>query len=134
MRAVTTLGVSGGPGAGLSLDRVEIGYLAEGGVEQRVLLPEAVRVELESCPPVRRFLSRKGQRHLSGRWWSATVAGHVGYESWLERDHLMLLDYDPDVVAVASQPFWLYWTTAEGEARVARAGLLRPPGGGVRAS
>jgi len=117
MRAVTTLGVSGEPGADLSLDRVEIGYLAEGGVEQRVSLAEAVRVGFESCPPVRRFLSRKGQRHLSGRWWSATVAGHVGYESWLERDHLMLLDYDLDVVAVASQPFWLFWTTAEGEAR-----------------
>jgi hypothetical protein len=33
---------------------------------------------------------------------------HVGYESWLERDHLMLLDYDPDVVGIASQPFWLF--------------------------
>lgn len=42
---------------------------------------------------------------------------HVGYESWLERDHLMLLDFDPDVVGIASQPFWLYWTTAEGKAR-----------------
>ena len=117
MRAVTTLGISGEPGADLSVDRVEIGYLAEGGVEQRVSLAEAVWVGFESCPPVRRFLSRKGQRHLSGRWWSATVAGHVGYESWLERDHVMWLDYDPDVVGIASQPFWLYWTTAEGTAR-----------------
>ena len=24
-------------------------------------------------------------------------------------DHLMLLDFDPAVTAVASQPFWLYW-------------------------
>lgn len=71
----------------------------------------------ESCEPVRRFPSRKGQRHLSGRWWSATMNRHVGYESWLERDHLMLLDFDPDVVGIASQPFWLYWTTAEGKAR-----------------
>jgi hypothetical protein len=28
----------------------------------------------------------------------------------LARDHLMLLDFDPAVVAVASQPFWLHWT------------------------
>src|SRR3954451_23232896 len=54
---------------------------------------------------------------MSGRWWSATMNGHVGYESWLERDHLMLLDYDQDAVGIASQPFLLYWTTAEGNAR-----------------
>jgi hypothetical protein len=34
----------------------------------------------------RRSAARKGQRHLPGLWWSFTVAGHVGYESWLERD------------------------------------------------
>ena len=39
---------------------------------------------------------------------------HVGFESWLERDHLMLLDFDPAVTAVASQPFWLWWTAADG--------------------
>lgn len=31
--------------------------------------------------------------------------GHVGYESLLERDRLMLADFDPVVVAIASQPF-----------------------------
>jgi hypothetical protein len=41
----------------------------------------------------------------------------VGYESWLERDRLVLLDFDPDVVGIASQPFWLFWATAEGKAR-----------------
>jgi hypothetical protein len=41
----------------------------------------------------------------------------VGYESWLERDRLVLLDFDPDVVGIASQPFWLFWTTAEGKPR-----------------
>ena len=35
-------------------------------------------------------------RWVSGicRWWSATDGGHVGYESWPERDHVMLLDFD----------------------------------------
>jgi hypothetical protein len=37
----------------------------------------------------------------------------VGYESWPERDHVMLLDFDPAVVGMASQPFWLSWLTAE---------------------
>ena len=49
------------------------------------------------------------------------VDGHdrlaAGYNSWLERDRLVLLDFDPDVIGIASQPFWLFWTTAEGKAR-----------------
>ncbi len=65
--------------------------------------------------PVRRFTSRKGQRHLSGLWWSATTGGHVGFESWLERDHLLNLDFDPTVVGIASQPFWLHWSDAAGK-------------------
>jgi len=38
------------------------------------------------------------------------MGAHVGFESWLERDNLMLLDFDPAVAAVSSQPFWLFWT------------------------
>jgi hypothetical protein len=40
-----------------------------------------------------------GQRNFPGLWWSATMGRHVGFESWLERDHAMLLDFDPRVVA-----------------------------------
>jgi hypothetical protein len=29
----------------------------------------------------------------------------------------MALDFDPEVVAIASQPFWLFWTTDEGKPR-----------------
>ena len=63
---------------------------------------------------MRRFRARKGQRHLSGLWWSATMGRHVGFESWLERDHAMLLDFDPTVVGIASQPFWLLWRDESG--------------------
>jgi hypothetical protein len=42
-------------------------------------------------------------------WYFASSGDHVGYESWLERDRLMSLDADPEVVAAASQPFWLCW-------------------------
>ena len=83
-------------------------------------LAQAGAVSLERGVPVRRFVSHKGQRHLSGLWWSATTGGHVGFESWLERDNLMLLDFDPAVVGVASQPFWLRWTGEAGE-RVSHA-------------
>jgi len=57
----------------------------------------------------------QGQRNHVGRWWTATSRSLVGYESWLERDWLMLLDFDPDVVGIAAQPFWLLWTTPEGK-------------------
>ncbi len=35
------------------------------------------------------------------------MSAHVGYESLLERDRLMLADFDRSVAAVASQPFGL---------------------------
>ena len=34
---------------------------------------------------------------FAGWWYFATTGAHVGFESWLERDHLMLMDFDPDV-------------------------------------
>jgi hypothetical protein len=103
--------------AALSVDGVEIGYVTEDGTQHRVSLADAWSVRFETMAPARRFQARKGQRHLPGRWWSATDGGHVGYESWLERDHVMALDFDEAVVGIASQPFWLFWTTVEGRVR-----------------
>ena len=97
-------------------ERFELAYADEGG-EQRVPLTEAWSVPFEACAPVRGFPSYKGQRHFNGRWWTTTTGSLVGYESWLERDRLVLLDFDPDVVGISSQPFWLFWATAEGKAR-----------------
>jgi hypothetical protein len=94
----------------------EVGYVTDDGGEHRTPLVDAWSVRFEAAAPARRFRWVKSQRHFSGRWWTATVGGHVGYESWLERDHLMLLDFDPSVVGIASQPFWLSWTAPAGEA------------------
>lgn len=66
-------------------------------------------MRFEDAVPARSFRWSRGQGHFPGWWWLATTGRHVGYESWLERDHLMLLDFDPAVTAVASQPFWLHW-------------------------
>jgi hypothetical protein len=96
--------------------RFEVGYVTEDGAEHRVWLDEAWLVPLEWALPMRRFGARKGQRHLSGLWWSATTGEHVGFESWLERDHLVALDFDRSVAGIASQPFWLYWTDAANRA------------------
>jgi hypothetical protein len=94
-----------------------------------VALAEAQALPFEHFRPVRRFAARKGQRHLSGLWWSATTGGHVGFESWLERDYLMLLDFDPQVAGISSQPFWLRWRGEDGRPGFACAGFLRPPAG-----
>ena len=68
-----------------------------------------VAFELD-CDPVRNFPSFRGQRNFPGWWWFATTGEHVGHESWLERDQLMLLDASPRVVGVASQPFRFHWS------------------------
>ncbi len=39
----------------------------------------------------------------------------MGYESWLERDRLMLLDFDPLVTSMSSQPFRLSWADLGGK-------------------
>lgn len=96
-------------------DGFEIGYVGGDGGGARLPLLDAWPVRFEYAAPAREFKSYKGMRHLPGRWWSSTMGCHVGYESWLERDHLMLLDFDPAVVAVASQPFWLFWAGENGK-------------------
>ncbi|GAA0445167.1 TnsA-like heteromeric transposase endonuclease subunit [Acrocarpospora corrugata] len=95
----------------------EFAYVTADGTEVRRELGEAWAAPLETGRPVRKFRPYKGQRHLPGEWWSATDGRLVGFESWLERDHVMLLDFDASVVGIASQPFWLFWVSAEGKAR-----------------
>ena len=70
---------------------------------------ETASVAFERVAPVRSFPSYRGQANFPGLWWSATSGRHVGFESWLERDHAMLLDFDRDVVGFSSQPFRLSW-------------------------
>jgi hypothetical protein len=95
--------------AGVVRPGFELTYADGLGREQRARLCESSTAAFEDVGPVRAFPSFKGQRNFPGWWWSATTGRHVGHESWLERDHAMLLDFDPDVVGFASQPFRLHW-------------------------
>lgn len=92
-------------------------YVDGGGVEHEVSLEAGADVPLERCRPVREFPSFRGQRNWPGLWWSATLGAHVAFESWLERDHAMALDFDRDVVAFAPQPFWLRFEDGNGRDR-----------------
>ena len=92
----------------------ELEFVDGGGVERRAPLAACAEVRLEDGMPVRQFRWSRGLGHFPGWWWAATTGRHVGYESWLERDHLRALDFDPQIVGIASQPFWLYWTGERG--------------------
>jgi len=85
-----------------------VGFVDEDGVERQEPLEGCAQHRFESGRPVRSFPSYRGQRNWPGWWWSATTGAHVGYESWLERDHAMALDFDADVVGFSAQPFWLF--------------------------
>lgn len=99
------------PGAGRSW--FELDFVDAAGLRRREGPRVCSGVAFEDAAPVRAFRWSKGQRNFAGWWWSATTGRHVGYESWLERDHAMLLDFDAQVVAFASQPFWLHWIAGE---------------------
>jgi hypothetical protein len=88
-------------------------YVAADGTVRRVSPAVLAAVRLEDGRPVRSFPSHRGQRNYPGWYWSATMGRRVGFESWVERDHLVALDFDAAVTAVASQPFWLLWRAGD---------------------
>ncbi|WP_202534625.1 TnsA-like heteromeric transposase endonuclease subunit [Streptomyces sp. SID3212] len=101
--------------APLDVGGFEVGWRDARG-EHRCPLAEAAVVEFEAGLPVRGFPSYRGQRNFPGLYWSATTGGHMGFESWLERDHAMLLDFTPEVTGLLSQPLWLFWQNDKGRA------------------
>ncbi len=84
-------------------------FVGVDGAERYAPVMECGSVRFEALAPVAAFKSYRGQRNWPGWWWSATVGRHVGYRTWLARDHAMELDFDAHVVAYASRPFWLYF-------------------------
>ena len=93
-----------------------VSWLAADGETCRPVA-EVAGVGFEAVAAVREFPSYRGQRHFPGWYYAATLDAHVGFESWLERDHAILLDFDPQVTGFASQPFWLAWRDAQGRER-----------------
>jgi hypothetical protein len=95
-----------------------VGFVDADGAERREPLASCAGVvAFEAGRPVRSFPSFRGQKNWPGLYWSAASGRRVGFESWLERDHAMLLDFDPAVAAFAPQPFWLYFQDGGGKAR-----------------
>lgn len=92
-------------------------FVAGGGVERRVRWDRLPGLVEELGRPARSFSWRRGRRSYPGWYWSATLGRQVGFESWVERDHLVALDFDASVVDIVSQPFWLLWTSERGKSR-----------------
>ena len=103
--------------AGAASERFVLEFQVVGGAWRREPLSSCHATRFEEALPARPFRFEKGLRSFAGWWYFATAGAHVGFESWLERDHLMLMDFDPDVRAVSSQPFWLRWRDGGGRSR-----------------
>ena len=92
----------GGPPA----DAVVSLRMADGG-EASFPLRQVQGRQVIAAVPWRKARSARGQAHYPGYFWSATMSGHVIYESRLELARLLLADFDRDVTAIAAQPFLL---------------------------
>lgn len=92
-----------------SARNVDVEFVDADGAERRGSLARCWGEPFERGLPVRSFPSFKGQRNFTGLYWAATSRSLVGYESWVERDAAMALDFDPEVVGLAAQPFRLIW-------------------------
>jgi hypothetical protein len=89
-------------------------FVTEDGVPGKVRLADAWPVRFEAMAPVR---FAQAAAASAGPLVVGAEGHHVGYESWLERDHVMSLDFDPLVVGIASQPFWLSRTDQDDTVR-----------------
>jgi hypothetical protein len=89
-------------------------FVTASGEQRRVPWRRLPLVVDEIGGPVRSLRSFRGQSY-PGWYWSATLGRRIGFESWVARDHLVALDFDPDVVDIVSQPFWLVWRDEQGK-------------------
>jgi hypothetical protein len=78
-----------------------------GGEEVRGCLADLPPGLLRRCEPVRRPGVYQRQRHMPGRWFSTVAGRFLEYESLLERDWMLLLDFDREVEWVCEQPLRL---------------------------
>jgi hypothetical protein len=80
---------------------------ADGSVESNLDWRMVGTGHLRQAAPWRTFRWHQGQRHFPGWYWSATISGHVTYESRLELARLLYADFDQAVNGISAQPFLL---------------------------
>src|SRR6185436_8706154 len=95
-------------------DGFEVSYVPDDGAVHRMPLARAWEMPLERSLPVRRFTSRKGQRHLSG---TVVVSHHRrprGVRVLVGNTIMCCIWISTRPVGIASQPLWLHWTDERG--------------------
>ncbi len=85
----------------------ELRYCGASGEEVVTTLGDVEVASIMAGSPVREFSWRPRQGNYPGWLWMATTGTLVGYESLLERDRVLLADFDVSVTGIASQPLWL---------------------------
>lgn len=110
------------------LSGVRLEFEPSDGSRTVTTLAEANPHEVASGRPVRSFASYVGMGHYPGWWWSATTGDHVAYESLLERDRIMLADFDACITHIAAQPFGITGILNGAERRHVPDLLLRSSG------
>ena len=90
-----------------ALRPTELRYRTAMGDEVITTLVDVDVAALAGGLPVRDFSWHPKQGNYPGWLWTATTNSLVGYESLLERDRVLLADFDPVVASIASQPFWV---------------------------
>jgi hypothetical protein len=78
-----------------------------GGEEARAGLADLSLGLLRRCEPVRTPGAYQRQRHMPGRWFSTTAGRFLECESLLERDWMLLMDFDREVEWICEQPLRL---------------------------
>jgi len=84
-----------------------------GGEEIRGSLADLSLDLLRRLGPVRSPGVYRRQRHMPGRWFSTTAGRFLEYESLLERDWMLLLDFEREVEWICEQPLRLRFVRDE---------------------
>ena len=91
-------------------DRVHIAWIDHDGRLVLRDLTESLDVGvLFEGRAARRFPAWSGKRSFSGWYWCRTTGSMVPFESLLEREAVVVFDFDPSVVEIVAQPFALLW-------------------------
>jgi hypothetical protein len=89
------------------VDAPTVRYKRADGTVAEVRWADADASAIVDGMPWRQFRWYLGQRSKAGTYWCATEHRHVAYESRLELSRLVMKDFDPHVLRIASQPFRL---------------------------
>lgn len=91
--------------ASTDIGPVDVEYRSAGGKPRVMPWNDIDPQAVAAGRPWREFAWHLGQRNYSGRYWCATEAKLVGYESLLELSRLMMADFELSAKRIASQPF-----------------------------